>query len=105
MRIEVSISPYSFKKEAVAVGRIMEGGFVQDRELWTVLNDSRLTVERRYQGPYQKASSVHHYAIEVPDGYPLAIAKKSLTGQVTTEREREFEILYHPGREAQHGAN
>lgn len=96
MKIATSIQPYSYKDESVMVGRIVDGRFVQEKGLWTVLKDSRLTVSRKYEGRYGKSDNTHHYTVDVPENYPLAIAKATKTGHGTTGCWFEYEVLYSP---------
>lgn len=96
MKLSTSIQPYSYKDESVMVGRIVEGQFVQEKGLWTVLKDIRLTVSRKYEGRYGKPDNTHHYTVEVPETYPLAIAKATKTGHGTTGCWFEHEVLYSP---------
>lgn len=91
-----SIKPFSFRREEIAVGAIVDGKFVQDRKLWNVTKDSRLKVTRKYEGSYGKASNVHHYTVDIPAGYEQAIACKWLDGQGTTLIEEKFAVLYAP---------
>jgi len=91
-----SIKPFSFRREELAIGKIVDGAFVQDRKFWNVTKDARLKVKRSYEGQYGKASNVHHYTVEIPANYDLAIACKWLDGQGTTLIEENFSVLYEP---------
>lgn len=91
-----SIKPFSFRREEMAIGKIVDGKFVQDRKMWNVTKDSRLKVSRKYEGQYGKASNVHHYTVDVPAGYEMAIACKYLEGHSTNLIEEKFMVLYSP---------
>jgi hypothetical protein len=96
MKLSTSIQPYSYKDESVMVGQIVDGKFVQEKSLRTVLKDSRLNVKRSYEGRYGKSDNTHNYMVEVPEQYPLAIAKATKTGHGTTGCWFEYEVLYSP---------
>ena len=99
MIIEKSISPNSYRREELQVGRMIDGKFVQERGLWEVRKDTRLKSTRKYSGTYGKADNVHHYTVEVPTGYPLVIVRMYKTGHGLTSVSTEYEILYTPEAE------
>lgn len=97
--IEVTIQPYSYKREEVQVGEIIDGEFVQKRGIWNVLKDARLTVKRTYEG--KGAATNVTFSIQVPDNYPLAIAAWRLGGNVqSTSRDTHTVLLFNPEEEA-----
>lgn len=96
MKLSTSIQPYSYKDESVQVGQVVDGQFVQERSLRTVLKDSRLNVKRSYEGRYGKSDNTHNYTVDVPAEYPLVIAKATKTGHGTTGCWFEYEVLYSP---------
>lgn len=96
MKLSTSIQPYSYKDESVQVGQVVDGQFFQEKSLRTVLKDSRLNVSRKYEGRYGKSDNIHNYTVDVPENYPLAIAKATKTGHGTTGCWFEYEVLYAP---------
>ena len=102
--IEITIRPYCYRREEIAVGTIdADGNFVQDRKLWNVTKDARLSVKRSYEG--RGAQQDVTFVIQVPDEYPLAIAKGE-TGDVDkTRASRTYTILYNPAEIAEVQAN
>jgi hypothetical protein len=96
MKLATSIQPYSYKDESVQVGQVIDGQFVQEKSLRTVLKDSRLNVSRKYEGRYGKSDNTHNYTVDVPENYPLVIAKATKTGHGTTRCWFEYEVLYAP---------
>lgn len=92
--IEITIRPYSYRREEIQVGRMVDGQFVQEKGIWNVLKDARLSVKRSYDG--RGAQQDVTFTIQVPAGYDLVIAKHSITDVSKTSPDRAYTILYDP---------
>lgn len=92
--IEITIRPYSWRREEIQVGRMVAGCFVQERGIWNVLKDPRLSVKRIYDG--RGAQTEVTFAIQVPDGYDMVIAKYSITDVNKTSPDKKIEVLFDP---------
>jgi hypothetical protein len=94
-KIEVTIRPNSFRRDELQVGRMEAGQFVQERGIWNVNKDPRLTVKREYAG--RGAQQEVAYTIAVPEDYPLAIARVERTKVNFVGGGQEATLLYEPG--------
>lgn len=92
--IEITIRPYSYRREEIQVGRMIDGRFIQEKGIWNVLKDARLSVKRSYEG--RGAQQDVTFIIQVPAGYDLVIAKHSITDVSKTSPDRAYTILYDP---------
>lgn len=92
--IEATIRPYSYRREEIQVGRMIDGRFVQERGVWNVLKDSRLSVKRDFDG--RGAQTDVTFTIQIPDGYDMVIAKYSITDVSKSSPDKSYSVLYDP---------
>lgn len=92
--IEVTIRPYSARREELQVGRLIDGQFVQEKGIWNVLKDARLSVKRAYEG--RGAQQDVTFNVQVPEQYPLVIARAEVCNFHLTTVDRKFTVLYQP---------